>query len=205
MPIDPQSVDTTRTDSTTTDESPASPDHTAQDAASDPNAPDLDPTATDDENADEAGADDSDDLRTARREAANRRREVRDREQTITERDETIAEQAATIGTLQRQLVERIIASDESLPFMHRPADLFDVAGVDVADLTDDTGGIDTPRLTAALEQLRADRGYLFADRPDTGRGLLNFLMSRQGVLPGGAQPDTGAAWAGALKGVDLG
>lgn len=146
----------------------------------------------DDQNDAQTGGGGSDDVRAARREAATRRRELREAE---AERDQ--ARQMA--GSLQRQLIDMMISTDETIPYMHRPADLFDVAGVDVADLVDESGSVDRGRLTTALEQLRADRSYLFGDRPQPDP--LAALMSRQGWTPGGGQPDTSAAWAGALRG----
>lgn len=179
--------------------------HTAEtpDAAADDLTPDRTPSniaddATEDANSTAAddpdtGDDDTpDDLRAARREAANRRKELRTAEAAL-------ATATDTIGNLQRQLTEQIITNSDALPWMHRPADLFEIGGVDVADLTDDAGNIDPAQLATALTELQGERPYLFGLRPVSGYDLFTS-MGRQNSTPAAPSTDPGAAWQKALK-----
>ncbi|WP_309065351.1 hypothetical protein [Microbacterium sp.] len=160
-----------------------------------PEAPDTDSDAPEGTETPETPADEQpdpaddtpDDLRAARHEAATRRKELR---AVQAERDTL----HGTVATLQRQLTEQLIANTDALPWMHRPADLFEIGGVDVADLTDDAGNIDPSKLADALTTLQGERPYLFGTRPVTGYPLFE-AMSRQSMPQPPASTDPGAAW----------
>ena len=104
-------------------------------------------------------------------EAARWRVRSRELEQSLASVDERTA-------NVQRQNVELMIQHDAELPFLHRSADLWDVLGTDIADLRDDDGNVDHEKLTAALEEAKTERPYLFGDRP--APDPLAALLSRQ-------------------------
>lgn len=174
----------------TPEPAPAAPDAAAAEDAIDDTAEDANGVGSDD-TPDEAD-DIPDDLRAARREAATRRKELRTVE---AERDGL----KGTVSALQRQVAEQLVAGTEALPYLHNPADLFDIGGVDVADLADESGGIDIDRLAAALSTLQERRPYLFGPRPSAGF-LLFEAMQRQGMPSPAPATDTAGAWQKALK-----
>lgn len=185
------------TTDTTTTEATAETQPAGTDRAATPNLENPVPDATDtpdetdtDDDADDIPAD----LRAARHEAATRRKELRTVE---AERDAL----KGTVTALQRQVAEQLITATESLPYLHNPADLFDIGGVDVADLTDDAGGVDAGKLAAALTALQGERGYLFGPRPTPEYSLFE-VMRNQTAIPAGHNPgnDSAAAWQNALK-----
>ncbi|MFC7789732.1 hypothetical protein ACU045_12230 [Microbacterium sp. MAHUQ-60] len=152
---------------------------------------DSEPSPIDDADADTDAEEIPSDLKAAHREAANRRKELRAVE---AERDAL----SGTVAALQRQVAEQLINQNDDLPYMHRPADLFEIGGVNVADLADDVGGIEPGKLAAALTELQAERGYLFGPRPVTGYPLFE-AMNRQMMPSPPAATDPGAAWQKAL------
>ncbi|MDE0545444.1 hypothetical protein [Microbacterium sp. C7(2022)] len=107
---------------------------------------------------------------TGNAEAAKWRTKLRDKEAEIdavrTEHDATVAGLRDNITSLQRQVVTKMIETDNNLPYMHNPADLWEIGDVDVSTLTDDAGAIDPERVTQAIEGLAESRPYLVAERP---------------------------------------
>lgn len=92
--------------------------------------------------------------RDAGAEAATRRRQLRDAEAA---RDAL----AARVETYQRRDVERLAATR-----LAAPEDLWAVAGLTLDDLTTDTGDIDEPRVTEAIDELLAKRPGLAVPGP---------------------------------------
>lgn len=111
-----------------------------------------------------------------RAEAARHRTAARAAE---TARDTAIAErdaERARITAWQRRDVEALAGGATGLV---RPADLFDVGGADLTTLVADDGSVDQAALTAALEQLRTDRPYLFNPLPQRVPGPDHSLGGR--------------------------
>ncbi len=91
------------------------------------------------------------------REAARYRRQLREAE---TARDGLLAR----VDTLQRAEVARIAKAQQGP--LHNAADLLDLGGVTLEQLRNEAGDIDEKKVTAALEEFRKARAYLFQPKP---------------------------------------
>ena len=105
-----------------------------------------------------------DDAARARREAKNLRDRLR---ATEGERDGI----ASRLETMQRAEVARLAADS-----LARGGDLLEIGGLALADLLGEHGDVDPTRVSAAVERLTTDRGYLrrrrFQGSADNGAGL---------------------------------
>ncbi|POH67629.1 hypothetical protein C3B61_06965 [Cryobacterium zongtaii] len=141
-------------------------------------------------------------------EAANRRHQLREVE---TERDTLRSQLAAS----RREHVEALLHADTDLRgdgaaggvILHRPADLWEVIGVNVDDLYTGDGTLDRNAVADAIDAGIAGRAYLarasmrgVPDVPPTDPVREALERQRWSPLGHHRTPDTGTTWKGALN-----